>query len=186
MKSQDIEIRATGSEVVYRNRWMSVREDRIVRADGSPGIYGVVQKSDFVVVAAVENGEVWLVEQYRYPVGGRYWELPQGSHESLPPTCEDERLELARDELREETGIVASEMLRAGSLFEAYGYATQVGHVFLATGLSQGECERDAEEQGMVARSFPIDEALAMVADGTIADAMTVAAFGLLRIKQLI
>jgi ADP-ribose pyrophosphatase len=186
MKETDDEIRATASEVVYRNRWMTVREDAIVRADGSPGIYGVVQKPDFVVVAAVEDGEVWLVEQYRYPVGGRYWELPQGSHESSPPACEAERLALARDELREETGIVASEMLLAGSLFEAYGYATQTGHVFLATGLSRGECERDAEEADMVARSFPLAEVERMIADGTIVDAMTVAAFGLLRIKRLV
>jgi ADP-ribose pyrophosphatase len=176
------EIRATASEVVYRNRWMTVREDAIVRADGSPGIYGVVEKSDFVVVAAVEGGEAWLVEQYRYPVGGRYWELPQGSHEGAAI----EPIELARPELREETGVSASSMTLVGSLFEAYGYATQVGHVFLATGLAAGVCDRDAEESDMVARRFPLAEIERMIAEGTIVDAMTVAAFGLLKIKKLL
>jgi ADP-ribose pyrophosphatase len=180
--SPEPEIKRESSAVVYRNKWMTVREDRIVRADGSPGIYGVVEKSDFVVVAAVAEGQVWLVEQFRYPVGARYWELPQGSWEGR----EIESLELARAELREETGVVASSMLCAGRLFEAYGYATQTGYVYLATGLVQGECEREAEEAGMVARSFPIAEVEGMIAEGVIVDAMTVATFGLLRIKKLI
>jgi len=180
--AQEPEIRTTSSRVVYRNRWMSVREDGIVRADGSPGVYGVVEKSDFVVVAAIEDGRVWLVEQYRYPVGGRFWELPQGSHEGRTT----DPLELAAAELREETGIAASSMVHVGKLFEAYGYATQAAHFFLASGLRFGDCDRDAEEQGMVARSFPLGEALAMVADGSIPDAMTAAAFGLLRIKGMI
>jgi ADP-ribose pyrophosphatase len=176
------EISTASSSIVYRNRWMTVREDRIIRADGSPGIYGVVEKSDFVVVAAVEEGRVHMVEQYRYPVGGRYWELPQGAHEGRAT----DPVELARAELREETGIVASSMVLVGSLFEAYGYATQIGHVFLATGLSRGECERDAEESDMVARSFAIAEVEGMIARGAIPDVMTVAAFGLLRIKRLL
>ncbi len=61
---------------VYRSRWMAVREDAIRRADGSEGIYSVVEKPDFVVIAVIEAGFVHLVEQYRYLVSGRYWELP--------------------------------------------------------------------------------------------------------------
>ena len=64
------EITTVDSRVVYRNRWMTVREDRIRRQDGSDGIYGVVDKPDFVVVIAVEpDGAMHLVEQYRYPIG---------------------------------------------------------------------------------------------------------------------
>ena len=64
---------------------MRVREDMIRRRDGSTGIYGVVEKPDFVVIVPVEDdGRVHLVEQYRYPVKGRYWEFPQGSWEREP------------------------------------------------------------------------------------------------------
>jgi ADP-ribose pyrophosphatase len=64
-------IETTSTRFVYENRWMRVREDTIRRRDGSSGIYGVVEKPDFVVIIPVEDdGQVHLVEQYRYPGGG--------------------------------------------------------------------------------------------------------------------
>lgn len=74
------------SRVVYENRWMRVREDAVRRRDGSDGIYGVVEKPDFVVIVPMEeDGRLHLVQQFRYPVGGRYWEFPQGSWEGVYP-----------------------------------------------------------------------------------------------------
>jgi ADP-ribose pyrophosphatase len=79
------EIATLRTRLVYENRWMRVREDAIRRPDGSQGIYGVVEKPDFVVIAPVEeDGSVHLVEQYRYPVGARFWEFPQGAWEHAP------------------------------------------------------------------------------------------------------
>lgn len=75
----ELEIKTAGSTVVYKNRWMTVREDSIVRSNGTSGIYGVVEKADFAVIAAVREESIYLVEQYRYPVRGRFWELPQVS-----------------------------------------------------------------------------------------------------------
>lgn len=177
------EITTLGSTVVYKNRWMTVREDRIARADGSTGIYGVVDKPDFAVIAAVQGGVMHLVEQYRYPVGARFLELPQGSWESRPDV---DPLELARAELREETGLIAGRMLHVARLHEAYGYSTQAFNLFLATELAQGETQLDAEEQGLVCKAFPVAQVCDMVCDGTITDAVTVASIGLLRLKGLI
>lgn len=73
------EIRTTGSRLVYENRWLRVREDRIERPDGSPGLYTVVEKLDFSLVVPVDADGFHLIEQYRYPVRGRYWEFPQGT-----------------------------------------------------------------------------------------------------------
>jgi ADP-ribose pyrophosphatase len=163
---------------------MRVREDAIRRRDGSDGIYGVVDKPDFVVVVALErNRHLHLVQQFRYPVGRRYWELPQGSWEQMP--CADP-LEVARGELREETGLEAEEMVHAEHLFEAYGYATQGYHVFLATGLQPGGAAREHEEQDLATRSFALAEVERMIRDGEIRDAATVAALGLLRLKGLL
>lgn len=173
----------TGSRLVYENRWMRVREDTILHADGTPGIYGVVEKPNFVVIAAIEDGQVHLVEQYRYPVGARFWELPQGAWEHAPDA---DPLEVARGELREETGLRAARMVCAGRLFQAYGYATQGYHVYLATGLRAGASALDPEEQGLIARAFPLAEVDRMIGDGVIADATTVAAWGLLRMKGLV
>src|SRR5215467_7163905 len=97
-------IRTTGTRVVYSNRWMKVREDQIERADGSRGIYGVIEKPDFALIIPIDNGEVYLVEQYRLPVAGRFLEFPQGSWEQKPNA---DPLDIARGELQEETGLRA-------------------------------------------------------------------------------
>lgn len=179
---QPEEIQCLESAIVYRNPWMRVREDKIQRPSGARGVYGVVEKDDFAVIAALQGGLLHLVEQYRYPVGGRYWEFPQGS---LPGGGGD-LLATARAELREETGLHAEQVARVGRMFEAAGYSNQAFEVFLATGLSQRGAEPEAEEEGLVSRAFTVAEVQSMIVDGVIRDAVTVAAFGLLRLKGLL
>ena len=174
-----MEYKTLASREIYRNRWMSLREDAIERPSGQQGVYSVVEKNDFAVIAAVDGADIWLVQQYRYPVAMRCWELPQGNCEdpALPP------LEVARHELREETGLQASEMRHAGQLFLAYGFCTQAYDVFLASGLQQGERDLEPEEEGLICQRFPLAEVEAMILNGEIRDASTVAALGLLRMK---
>lgn len=176
------EIETLASKIVYQNCWMTVRENQIRRQDGGLGIYSVVEKSDFAVIAAVQDGLVYLVEQYRYPVGARCWEFPQGTwnHALNDP------LELAKTELREETGLTATRIQHVAKLHEAYGYSTQSFDLFFATQLTQGEPELEPEEQGLIAKAFPIPTVEAMLCDGRITDAVTVASFGLLRLKGLL
>ena len=177
------DIETVGTRVVYENRWMRVREDTIRRRDGSSGIYSVVEKPDFVVIAPVEdNGRLHLVEQFRYPVRGRYWELPQGSWEDVPGA---DPVEVAHGELREETGLIAARMTYAGHLFEACGYANQGYHIFLATGLRHGDANRGHEEQDLVTANFALSEVERMIRDGEIKDDTTVAALGLLPAERL-
>jgi ADP-ribose pyrophosphatase len=171
------------SRVVYENPWTRVREDIIRRRDGSQGLYGVVERSDFVVVVPVQDGRVTLVEQYRYPVRARLWEMPMGMWEHTPGT---DPAVLAAAELREETGLVAGRMVYAGEMFQGAGYCNQRGHVFLATELTQGATAREASEQDLICRSFTLAEVEAMVRDGTIRDAMSIAALGMLRLKGLV
>ena len=139
--------RVTGSRVVYENRWMRLREDTLERADGSPGLYAVVEKAPAAVVIALsEAAEIALVEQWRHPVGERFLELPQGAwdgDESPDPEA------LARGELAEETGLRATSMDRLGTLYFAYGISDQRFDVWLATGLSQGEQALEPEEAGL-------------------------------------
>jgi ADP-ribose pyrophosphatase len=175
------EIETIATRVVYENRWMRVREDTIRRRDGSEGIYGVVEKPDFAVIAPVEDdGSLHLVEQYRYPVGKRYWELPQGSWEQIPDA---DPLDVARGELREETGLDAAQMTYAGHLFQGYGYATQGYHIFLAQRLRRRDAEREHEEQDLVTRLFSLSDVIRMIQVGEIKDATTIAALGLLQLK---
>ena len=96
---------------VYRNRWMRVREDEILRSNGQRGIYGVVEKDDCATILPLDNGRVWLVEQFRYTIQERALELPQGGWEMEV----DDPEELARGELREEIGMNAAQMIPLGT-----------------------------------------------------------------------
>lgn len=181
MSKPDIE--TLSSKVVYQNRWMTVREDQVRRRDGSEGIYGVVEKANFVAIAAIQDGRIHLVEQYRYPVKQRFWELPQGAWHDAPGTDAET---VARGELQEETGLTADQMIYAGEFCLAYGFSDHRCRLFLAKGLTQGERRLDAEEQDMITRSFTLEEMDRMLLDGTIQDAVTIASMGLLRLKGLV
>lgn len=170
------ELVATSSKVVYSNRWLTVREDRTLRHDGAEGLYGVVEKPDFALVVPYADGGFHLVEQYRYPVGGRYWEFPQGSWEGRPDA---DPLALARGELAEETGLTAGTMTRLGHLYEAYGYSNQGLHVLLATELTPGEQHLDEEEAGLISRWFSEAELWQLIAEGRFKDAASLAALAL-------
>jgi ADP-ribose pyrophosphatase len=181
---RDADIVTTGTRLVYQNRWMRVREDSIQYRDGSTGIYGVVEKPNFVVIAAIDDmGRLQLVQQFRYPVAARFWELPQGAWDQQPDA---DPTDVARGELREETGFTTGLIVNVGHLFAGYGYATQGYHIFLAKQLTQGQPDRDPEEQDQVTRPFLLSEVEAMICSGEIQDATTVAALGLLRMKGLI
>ncbi|WP_375491485.1 NUDIX domain-containing protein [uncultured Jatrophihabitans sp.] len=169
-------IRQLASREVYRSPWMSVREDDVVFPGGLRGTYSVVDKSDFAVVVPYADGGFWLVQQFRYPVGRREWEFPQGS---WPAGRTGTPVELAAAELGEETGLRAGELVHLGRLFAAYGYSSQRYDVFLATDLQAGEAHREATEADMVHRWFATEQVRAMVADGGFADAHSVAALAL-------
>jgi 8-oxo-dGTP pyrophosphatase MutT (NUDIX family) len=172
-------IRPLRSRVVYENRWMTVREDDVARADGSTGIFGVVEKPDFALVIPQDDDGFWVVQQYRYPVGGRYVEFPQGSWEDA---VDVDPLELATAELAEETGLRAGRMTYLGHLYEAYGYSNQGFHVFLATELTQGAQSLTAEERDLRVSHLTVTELHAQVAGGRIKDAPTLAALALLQL----
>ncbi len=167
----------TSSEVVYENRWMRLREDRLERADGSPGLYSVVEKRPAAVVLPLHDDEtVTLVEQYRHPVGGRFWELPQGALDEQEGAGAEQ---IARTELAEETGLRASGFEHLGRLHFAYGISAQYFDAWLATGLSQGRQALEDEEEGLRVGRFALARVEQMIRTGAIADAASVAVFGL-------
>jgi len=173
-------IRTLSSREVYRNHWLRVREDKIERSNGAKGIYGVVEKDDAAVILPIDGDRIYLVEQFRYTIGQRAVELPQGGWETEDIDPE----ELARGELREETGLAAAEMTYLGSTWIAYGFAKQRQYVFLATGLAQAETDPDPEEHDLVRKMASIAEFEQMLLDGTIRDVCTLAAWGLYKVWQ--
>lgn len=177
--------RISGREI-YRNTWLSLREDQVQREDGSRGIYSVVEKPPMAIVLPIDDGAdgpgVWLVEQYRYTLGRRVWELPQGAYESGPGIAPDD---LARQELREETGLRAGRVERLGqTMYVAYGFCDQEMHAFLATELTLGEPDREATEQDMVVARFTTDRFEEMLRSGEIVDSLTHATYGLYLMRR--
>ena len=168
-------ITTLASREVYRNHWMRVREDEILRSNGEKGIYGVVEKHDGAIILPVDQGRIWLVEQFRYAIQERSLEPPQGSWEMDVASPE----ELARGELKEELGLAAAEMTHLGTLWIAPGFVRQKLHVFLATGLTPSEKDPDAEEHDLVIRSLTVAEFEQMMLDGTVRDGCTLSAWGL-------
>jgi 8-oxo-dGTP pyrophosphatase MutT (NUDIX family) len=175
------QIHRVASREVYRNSWLTLREDDIRRPDGSPGLYAVIDKPTYALVIPRDGDRFHLVEQFRYPLGMRRWEFPQGTapdQERLDPT------ELAARELREETGLTADSMELLGTLDVAPGMSSQRGLVFLATDITEGEHDREHEEQDMHSAWFTRVQLERMMREGDITDAQSVAAWTLLQLRE--
>ncbi len=121
------------SRIAYRNEWLRVREDEVLRPDGQPGIYGVVEIRPSVgIMAFNEAGEMALVGQWRYTLGRYTWEIVRGGSSE----GETNMLAAARRELREETGFEAANWHSLGTVDVCNGVTTDVQHLFVARGLT--------------------------------------------------
>ena len=163
------------SRVMYDNPWIRVREDRVMRPDGRPGIYGVVEFKTWAVgiVPLTDDGDTLLVGQYRYTLDLYSWEIPEGGGSKLATP-----LDSARRELREETGIAATRWTYLGEAHLSNSVSDEVGCVFLAEDLRFGEPRPEGTEQLQV-RRLPFARAVEMALTGEISDALAV--LGLLR-----
>ncbi|HWP62836.1 MAG TPA: NUDIX hydrolase [Candidatus Binatia bacterium] len=168
--------RRLARRLVYRNPWIEVVEDSVVRPDGEPGIYGVVHfRNRAVGVVAFEPpDQVLLVGQYRYTLDAYSWEIPEGG----VPEGEDLRAGAER-ELAEETGYRARTWRELVRVHTSNSVTDEVGAVFLATDLVPGEARPDGTEE-LAVRWLPLGEALAMIDRGEITDALS--QVGLLRV----
>jgi 8-oxo-dGTP pyrophosphatase MutT (NUDIX family) len=167
--------RTLSTRLIYENPWIKVREDQVIRPDGNPGIYGVVELQNWAigVVPLTEDGDTFLVGQYRYTLGFYSWEIPEGGGAKT-----ETPLQAAQRELREETGITAATWTYLGEAHLSNSATDEAGCVFLAEGLTMGEAEPDGTEQ-LGLRRVPFQEAVRMALTGEISDALAVV--GLLR-----
>lgn len=164
---------------IYRNPWIAVYEDQVLRPDRQPGIYGVVHFLSRAVgaVAVDEHDRVLLVGQYRYTLDVYSWEIPEGGalHHETP-------LEAIQRELLEETGYRAASWQEIGRAHLSNSVSDEEGFVYLATDLKPGNACPDPTEQLQV-MWMPFEKALRMVLDGAITDSLSV--IGLQRLALL-
>jgi 8-oxo-dGTP pyrophosphatase MutT (NUDIX family) len=167
--------------VAYENPWITVWHDEGIRPDGSPGIYGVVHFENLAagVIVLDEQDRTVLVGQHRYTLDELSWEIPEGG---VPPT--ETPLEGIQRELREETGLEASDWREIGRLVLSNSVTDERAVLFLATGLQHGEATPEPTES-IRTRWVPFDQALAMTLDGRITDAMSIAAIQRVALERL-
>lgn len=160
------------SREVYSNPWIKVKHNEVTTPSGTPGVYGVVSfKNHAVGVIPVDHdGNTWLVCQTRYVLGMKTWEIPEGG---VP---NGEALVLgAKRELQEEVGLKASHYETLMEMDLSNSVTDEKATVFVATGLEA--CEPNHEDtEDITVRKLPIKEAIQMVIDGQITDAISVAA----------
>ena len=162
--------KTTSSEIVYKNDWIRVREDQVIRPDGNPGIYGVVEARIATgVVALNTDGEIYLVGQYRYTLDQYSWEIVEGGAEPG-----EDPLSAVKRELAEETGLSASQWQPLGGKIHLSNcHSSETAYLYLAQELSEGTANPEGTEQ-LIVRCVPLDEAEDMVASAQITDAMSI------------
>ncbi len=159
------------SRTAYQNAWLRVREDEVLRPDGNPGIYGVVEiRPSIGVLAFNERDEVALVGQWRYTLNRYTWEIVRGGSAE----GETDLLAVARRELQEETGYEARHWQPMGSVDVCNGVTTDVQHLYIARDLQfVGTHQDEVEEIETRWRSF--SDAVSMVLSGDITEVCSVA-----------
>ena len=151
------------TRLVHSSPWFDVRADDVVRPDGGHGTYThVVAPGSVTVLALQDDDQVVLTRQWIYTHGGTEWRLPGGAVDGTDESPEA----AARRELAEETGLRAEKWERLGQIHGADSLSNHVDHIFLATGLSQGEASLGPGEADLRVRTMPFCHALDLVRRG--------------------
>jgi 8-oxo-dGTP pyrophosphatase MutT (NUDIX family) len=161
--------RRVGRKTVYENPWIRIHHDDVIRPDGQPGIYGVVDFRNIAVGVVVLDAHerMLLVGQFRYTLDAYSWEIPEGG---VPP--DELPLDGAKRELAEETGYRAADWRPLCRLATSNSVTNEIGRLFVARELTPGTAQPDGTEV-LSSRWVTISEAVTMVDRGEITDAMS-------------
>ena len=187
MPADPLEERVVATEVIHRGRYLEFRVDTIDRPDGSRATRDVVGHPGAVAVLALDDADrLLMVRQWRVPADGALLEIPAGTLEVHDGVTEDPDL-CARRELEEETGHRARDWQKLAAFWTAPGFATELMHLYLATGMTGVSDEDDRlapdEDERLELRHVPLAEAVAMVERGEIGDAKSI--LGILWLDRL-
>ena len=180
MEKYDNPWQTLATQSIYDNPWIKLQEDQVINPKGGRGIYGKVSfKNKAIGIVPIDkDGYTYLVGQYRYTLNEYSWEIPMGGG-----PMEIDVLESAQRELREETGLLARRWTTISRLHTSNSVTDEEGFVFLAEDLEQGDVEPE-ETEDLRLWKLPLTEAIQMVMDDRITDAISVA--GLLKAEKVL
>lgn len=170
------------SKTVYKNRYITVIEDKVVKPGGKKGIYGFIKvRPTLGIVPVDENNNIFLCRQFRYIFKEESWEIPRGfvNDNELPEKA-------AKRELSEESGLTSNNLTFIGSLRLSIGIMDEQCRVYLAQELSQDRNFKLQEEEIDKVKKFTLNEVVTMIKAGKILDGLTIGAVLLVKQKLVL
>ena len=159
-------------KIVYDNPWINLTEYQVITPAGTPGIYGKVHFKNIAIGIIVldEEGNTYLVGQYRFPLNEYSWEIPEGGC----PQGTD-YLASAKRELKEETGFEANRWTELLRMHVSNSVSNEYAVVYVAQDLIAGAAEPEDTER-LTIKKLPFETVLQWVMEGKITDSISVAA----------
>ena len=180
MQNENLTEKRLSGELIYDGCVVHLWRDEIELPDGGRGVREIVRHVGAVAVLPLtKEGDVICVRQYRYPFAEVLLEIPAGKLDS----SDEDIIEAARRELREETGAVGGELIPLGTLYPSVAIFDEKIHMFAAVGFDMGETDRD-EDEFMEVERVPLRKLVDMVMSGEIRDAKTQTA--VLKVARLV
>jgi len=156
-------------EIKYENPWIKVEEHQVLNPAGNPGIYGKVHFKNVAVcvIPIDENGNTWIVGQYRYPLNEYSWEIIEGGGK-----MDADPLESAKRELLEEAGIIAEEWELISTVHTSNSVSDEIGLIYIAKKLTFTEAIPEETEQLQI-KKIPVKELIQVAMEGKITDSLS-------------
>ena len=153
--------------------------DEIILPNGERSTREYLKHNGAVAVLPLDNdGNVYIVKQYRYPFSRVVTEIPAGKLD----TPDEDHLEAAMRELREETGLTSTKVTYLGEYIGSPALLGETIYIYLAEGLSSGKQDLD-DDEFLNVEKIPLKMLVKMVMDGEIADGKTV--YAALKVDKL-
>lgn len=170
-----------GSTPIYDNPWINVTEYDVINPGGGKGIYGKVSFKNIAIgiIPLDEQMNTWLVGQHRYTLDEYSWEIPMGGG-----PIENDILESAKRELKEETGLTAGSWENILKIHTSNSVTDEVGYCFLARDLQEGERILEETEQDLKLWKLSFQEVLSMADRGDITDGLSLA--GIYKVARML
>lgn len=163
-------IQKKDEKLIYKTPWVRFYEDTVTFQNGDPGTWAHVWRHDSVtVIPMIDTNHVLVQKEWRYPAGKQFTGFTIGGieHGQTPE-------EAAREELREEAGREAGELVYLGSHYVNPGFSSQINHIYVAKDLRPVETQGEAYED-ITTESLEIGKLRELIASEMILDSFTIA-----------